>query len=154
MSNQSDSPPSTQQPPAALPQEILGVNFDGVEPYAFCGTLQWPINPKAHTKTITDTITAAVKKYETVLTEIRQGKGLETDKLNTYETATIEILEAALLDFVYDDKKGGGAANDIEAGPALLGLLASEVKDFLLILGGSRGAKLSQMRLNLMNPQD
>jgi len=67
-------------------------------------------------------------------------KALTWDKEVAYETATKEILQLCLIDCNYEK-----AANDIDAGPGALGILANELRVFLVDLGGRAGQKHLQM---------
>lgn len=123
----------------------LGVNFDELEPFAFCGKSKWSINPEAHLKKVTDVIRESIKNYEETLSKVSKGEAYESERLEVYENSTKSILEVSLVNFDYEKE-----ANNPDCGPALLGNLAIEIKDFLLVLGGKEGAKRSQMLLNLM----
>lgn len=123
------------------------MDFEGKgEPVAYCGGTKWRINPRAHLKKVTDVIREAVAEYEHTLHNVQDGKALESERLEIYEKASRTILEIALVDFDYEKE-----ANNPDAGPALLGMLALDVKDFLLVLGGKEGVRLSRTRLNMIS---
>lgn len=123
---------------------ILGIEWESTPtPFAFCGSLKWDIQKMAHTKTKVDKMMLCVKEYESEINQIMTGKSTsDYNRNNTYNKATKTILELGLVNFNYEK-----AANDPQAGPALLGILAGELKDFCLS-GGALGRRHLQTRAN------
>ena len=124
---------------------VLGIDYSGVKPFAFCGLAKWDINELAHLKERLDIIMAAVNEYGLHIEKV--GKGTATsdyERQQIYEKATKTILEAGLVDFEYEKE-----ANNPEAGPGLLGMLAGELKDFLRD-GAQHGKRHVEMQLALI----
>jgi len=128
-----------------FPGAWLGINTTTLE--AYCGKLRWKIRPDGHTKNCTDCIREIYKNFQVqmrVFEDTTTTLGYEKEEL--YEKTTKGILEYALVGFKYNE-----AANEIDAGPANLGLLAEEVRSFLVELGGKAGSKHLQMLSKLVD---
>lgn len=100
--------------------------------------------PGALTKNTVDKINKTASTYAKTLKQFEIGKIDDTERFNTYTKATREILELTLTKFNYLKE-----ANNPEIGPALLGDLAGEVRDFILA-GGKHGMRRLQTRLDTM----
>lgn len=126
-------------PPPPKPKKEIGVDYmSSPEAHAYVGGKRWPLKKVALTKRVVDNVLKAVAEYDKV---IGSPDHTDIEKFNLYSEASRKILEATLDDFEYDAE-----ANNPDVGPALLGLLGTEVKDFLL-LGGALGARHVQTRL-------
>ena len=98
--------------------------------------------PGALTKDTVDKINKTASEYGKTLKKFEVGKIDDVDRYTVYEKATREILELTLQKFNYVKE-----ANNPDCGPALLGSLAGEIRDFILA-GGKHGMRLLQTRLN------
>lgn len=151
-------PPQTPQPeaqtnpktiPPTAPQEAplkpnaagkfkgqhIGIDVDRLE--AYVGSFKWKIRPDGHIKKVIDALRELQKGYEVEIHRLEDDpKAITFDKEEAYETATKGMLELCLLEFNYEE-----AANHIDAGPGALGLLANELRSFLVDLGGRAGQK-------------
>lgn len=117
----------------------IGIDIDTLE--AYCGSLRWKVRKDAHTKTIVDQVREIQHTYEKEFMRLGEDPSATTwDKEVEYEKATKAILDLALTDFKYDE-----AANHLDAGPGALGILANELRTFLVDLGGRAGQKHLQM---------
>ena len=124
---------------------ILGVNYSGVEPFAFVGEYSWNFHKLALTKKLVDKVMTYVDEYEQAVDSLAKGDLNRDAKFyEIYEHSTKGILETVLVDFKYTT-----SANNPDIGPALLGSLSGEVKDFLRA-GGKPGLQHVQTRLNMM----
>lgn len=114
----------------------IGINTTKLE--GFIGSLHWKINPEGHTKKIVDLLRGYQHAYEVELKKIEGAPESFTtwDREEAYEKATKGILEAALVDFNYEN-----AANHIDAGVGTLGILANELRSFLVDIGGREGQR-------------
>ena len=100
--------------------------------------------PGILTKNTVDKVNKTASEYGKTLKKYEIGKIDDTERYAVYEKATREILEATLQKFNYMKE-----ANNPDVGPALLGDLAGEVRDFILA-GGKHGMRLLQTRLDTM----
>jgi len=122
----------------------IGINYEVPVPYAYCGDHKWQLKRTANTKSVLDKILEAVDEYDIAFAKFTKGNMRERQRLQVYEKATKEILEAALDKFVYKKE-----ADNPEVGPGALGRLAGEVKDFLAA-GGALGVRHAQTQLDSM----
>jgi len=117
----------------------MGIDTTKLE--AYIGSLHWKIRPDGHTKKVVDAIRMIQKiSQEELQTLEADDNVLLYDKEEAYERCTKQILELGLVAFNYET-----AANHVDAGPAALGMLAGEVRSFLVDLGGREGSKHLQM---------
>ena len=113
----------------------IGIDVDKLE--AYVGSFKWKIRKDGHTKPVIDALRELQKGYEVEMHRLDDDpKAITFDKEVAYEIATRGMLELALENFDYEE-----AANHIDAGPGSLGLLANEVRTFLVDLGGRAGSK-------------
>lgn len=124
--------------------EYLGVDYLGETPFAFCGKQKWQLIPGIITKKIVDAVNKHAAEYAEALENQAKGKLPDAKRYAIYEKATKEILELTLTKFSY-----AKYANHPECGPALLGELAGEVRDFTLA-GGKHGMRRLKIRLDSM----
>ena len=135
-------PPTPDPEPSLQPNKAgrfegqhIGIDIDTLE--AYCGSLRWKIRKDAHTKTIVDQVRELQRTYEKEFKRLGEDPDATTwDKEVEYEKATKGILDLALIEFNYDE-----SANHIDAGPGALGILANEIRTFLVDLGGRAGQK-------------
>ena len=127
-----------------MTKEYLGVNWEVETPFAFCGKRHWNLIPGVLVKKTVDRLNKSAQEYFEALKKQQLGKIADPERYAIYEKATKEILELTLEKFNY-----AKAANDVECGPALLGELAGEVRDFILN-GGKHGMRRLQTKLNTM----
>ena len=134
-------------PPPPKPKKEIGVDYmSSPTAYAYVGDKRWPIKRTALTKSVMDAVTKAVAGYEEAIRKLAaDADPSDIKRLAVYDAAGRAILEAALDGFDYDRE-----AEDPDVGPSQLGLLGTEVKDFLIV-GGARGARHVQQRLATMN---
>lgn len=139
-------PPEVPQP---TPEPILTPNADGIfkgqqigvdttKLTAYAGSLTWKIKPDGHTKKVRDVIIAHQSAFEIESKTMEDNPDQFTtgQKEEVYEKATKAILETALIGFNYEE-----AANHVDAGPGVLGILANEVRTFLVDMGGRVGSQ-------------
>jgi len=117
----------------------IGIDIDRLEGYI--GSLKWKIVPDGHTKKVVDALREIQKGYEVEFHQLEDDpKALTYDKEEAYEKSTKAILNICLIDCNYDE-----TANHIDAGPGALGILANELRTFLVDFGGRAGQKHLQM---------
>lgn len=119
------------------------LGIDSTKLQAYCGKLRWPINPKGHTSDVVKAMDKFIDEYETFMD--KKPNALEKERYPKFEACSKGILDVALVGFNYKE-----AANDADAGPALLHALAIDVRTFLAVTGGRVGQKRLQIQLNLI----
>ena len=128
-------PPLQPDADGKFPSQQIGVNSTTLT--AYCSSLTWKVRKDGHTKIIVDQIRQITDQYERALQVLEASPtSLTSTKEQAYEKSTKAILELALVGFDYEE-----AANNIDAGPGALGILANEVRSFLVELGGRVGQK-------------
>ena len=90
--------------------------------------ITWKIRPDGWTKIIRDQIRLIAKNFKVEMKKLENQKEDSVyEQEDLYEKSTKQILELGLIGFDYEK-----SANDVKAGPSALGLLANEVRVFLV----------------------
>lgn len=106
---------------------------------AYIGELVWPINEKGHVNPIRKQILVIQDEFETKIKKLNAENASKLQSENLYEDINKRILELALVGFDYEK-----TAADVRAGPSAIGILTTEVCNFLVETGGAVGLKHSQ----------
>ena len=114
----------------------LGVNWKTATPYAYIGRKHWNLKPGGLSQTNIEKLILISEEHD----KFMQVKHTELETFKMKNKCAKQILELTLEKFVWSK-----AANDNNIGPALLFILAAEVKDFL-----DRGGKVGRQRLQTL----
>jgi len=118
--------------------EIIGINWQTAQPYAFAGKHKWNLKEGGLTEKTLEQILTIADKFES---DMKSAKG---------DLATFRIKNAAakkLLTLTLEKFQWGKPANDPKVGPGGLFALAGEVKVFLAT-GGAPVRRGWQTSLN------
>ena len=140
--------PATTENEKTTPQQQqrkspVGVDWESADtPTAWCGALTWNLKPGLHVRRHIDDLRRLDAEYDRAARELAKSAGGDYEIQKKLDAHTADILGKTLENFDYEK-----AADDVEAGPALLTQLSAEVRGFLYI-GGTRGMRLLKTRLD------
>ena len=129
----------------AMENPHYGLRVDRMQ--AFIGPRTWKINPRGHVKSVRDQLSLLTDEYPVRIKQLEKA-GSRVKLEQYWETVNRQIFKLGLVGFNFDEM-----LEDESAGPTVLGLLAEEIRAFLVEHGGAIGWQFSQTlhHINLLS---